>query len=59
MIKELVPVVFLEGQDIGLDLPAIVVDDDFLEYLEEESVEHSMDISEFAIYWNNWVRENC
>ena len=38
MITGLQPVVFFEGKDVGLDLPLIVVDDDFIEYLEEESV---------------------
>ncbi len=57
MIKELIPVLFLDGVDVGLDLPAIVVDDDFIEYLEEESVEGTMDIAEFAIYWNTWLKE--
>lgn len=57
MITGLQPVVFFEGKDVGLDLPLIVVDDDFIEYLEEESVEEFLEIDEFAIYWSTWLKE--
>ena len=42
-----------------LDLPVIVVDDDFFEYLEEESAGNSIDINELAIYFSDWMKENC
>jgi hypothetical protein len=44
----------------GLNLPVIVMDDDFLEYLEEESIdtENGLDIVDFAIYYLEWEAEN-
>lgn len=46
-----------EGEDLGLELPVIVVDDDFLEFVEEECIE-TMDVAEFWELWNEWEKEN-
>jgi hypothetical protein len=51
----------LNGEVIkGLKLPVIVMDEDFFEYLEEESYDSKNGISivEFAIYYLDWEREN-
>ena len=47
----------LEGFKIN-ELPVVVVDDDFYEYLEEESVDGSLESVEFAEYWVEWALEN-
>jgi hypothetical protein len=49
----------MEMMEIGLDLPVVVMDDDFIEYLEEESAGNSIDINELAIYFHQWMKENC
>lgn len=48
----------LTGIDMGLDLPVVVVDDDFIEYLEEEGLTPSIDINDFALAWIDWAAEN-
>ena len=48
----------LTGIDMGLDLPVVVVDDDFIEYLEEEGLRPSIDINDFALAWIDWAAEN-
>jgi len=47
-------------KEFGLapELPAVVVDDDFFEYIEEESVENTLDIGEFVLYYLDWAKEN-
>jgi len=47
------------GVDVSLDLPILLVDDDFLEYLEEEDVYEDIDISDFEKYFVKWMKENC
>jgi len=47
----------IDFSEIGIELPVIVVDDDFIEFLEEESVE-SMEVVEMAEYWAQWEKEN-
>ena len=49
----------IETTDIGLPLPIVVMDNDFIEYLEEESVDTQIDINELAIYFAEWMKENC
>jgi len=41
-----------------IDLPIILIDDDFFEYLEELSADQSLDITEFWEYWEEWAKEN-
>ena len=43
----------------GLELPVVVMDDDFIEYLHENSVDQTIDINELAIYFAEWMKENC
>lgn len=54
--------VFVDPVDLsafGIDLPGIVVDDDFLEFLEEESaMGASLEFDEFAELWVQWLEEN-
>ena len=59
MITGLQPVLMMDGEDVGLNLPYIVVDDDFFEYLDEEGVQDTMEVDEFAIYFYDWMCENC
>lgn len=59
MITGLQPVLMMDGKDVGLNLPYILVDDDFFEYLDEEGVQDTMELDEFAIYFYEWMRENC
>lgn len=44
----------------GLSLPVVVMDEDFFEYLEEENIdaENGLDILDFALYYEQWEREN-
>ena len=50
---------FLGAEDIGIDLPVIVIDDDFFEFLQEISVDDkSMDVSELFEYWSEWEDEH-
>lgn len=43
----------------GSDLPVVKIDDDFFEYLLEESIDSIVDINELAIYFAEWMKENC
>lgn len=43
----------------GSDLPVVAIDDDFFEYLLEESIDSIVDINELAIYFAEWMKENC
>jgi len=45
---------------MGFDLPLIVVDEDFFEYLEDETAYEggSLDIGEFATYYLEWEKAN-
>lgn len=49
----------IETSNVGLALPVVVMDDDFIEYLEENSVTESIDVNELAIYFAEWMKENC
>lgn len=40
-------------------LPVMVADDDFLEFLEEESMGNEVDINEAAELFGIWMAENC
>ena len=44
--------------EVGLDLPVLVVDDDFLEYLHENSFTKTIDVNDFIFEWVNWAKEN-
>jgi hypothetical protein len=47
-----------EGKKV-FGLPAIVMDDDFFEFLEENSIEGSMDVHDFCLYLHQWLKEEC
>ena len=55
------------GEPLGLKLPVVVMDDDFIEFLEEHSylMEHdgqdyqSMDITDFGLALYEWIKEEC
>ena len=49
----------MELHDIGLKLPVMMVDEDFIEYLAEESTEDSIEVVEAAEYFAQWMKENC
>lgn len=40
-------------------LPIMVADDDFLEFLEEESMGNEVNIDEAAELFGIWMAENC
>lgn len=48
----------MELHDIGLKLPVMVADEDFIEYLVEESVGDSIEVVEVAEYFAQWLKEN-
>lgn len=41
------------------DLPIMVADDDFLEFLQEESMGHAIELVELAELFKIWMAENC
>lgn len=59
MVEFAMKAVFAE-ESLGFDLPLVVVDEDFFEYLEDETAYEgdSMDIGEFALYYLEWERAN-
>ena len=59
-MAELQPTAHFPGaEDTGIDLPVIVIDDDFFEFLQEISVDDkSMDVSELFEYWSEWEGEH-
>lgn len=40
------------------DLPVIVVDDDFFEYLEEESDSNTIEEAELGVLFAEWLADN-
>ena len=44
--------------EVGLDLPVLVADDDFLEHLREQSFRDTIDVAELNEEWNDWAKEN-
>lgn len=44
--------------EVGLDLPVLVADDDFLEHLHESSFENNIEFDELIFEWLDWVKEN-
>lgn len=46
----------IETLDIGLDLPVVVMDEDFLDFLHENSVE-TIEVDELAIYFEQWLQD--
>jgi len=60
-MKEFEMVASLDGHRLkGLDLPVVVVDEDFFEYLEEENynAQDGLDIVDFALAYEEWEKES-
>jgi hypothetical protein len=55
--EERLPLILL-GIMVFNGLPVVAVDDDFLEYLQEEGVDSSLELIEFIEYWDTWSRKN-
>lgn len=49
----------MELFDVGLELPVMVADEDFIEYLAEEGHDESIEEAEAAEYFVQWMKENC
>jgi hypothetical protein len=44
--------------EVGLDLPVLVADDDFLEHLQEQSFMGTIELNELLVEWVDWSKEN-
>jgi hypothetical protein len=52
---------FLNGSAPGMvlnGLPVLVADDDFLEYLQEESLGPTVELDDLLNAWNEWAAAN-
>jgi hypothetical protein len=66
--KELTPEIVFEilkadaekaDEEYNFGLPIMVADDDFIEFLQEESLGEEVDITEAAELFGIWMAENC
>lgn len=44
--------------EVGLDLPVLVADDDFIEHLHEVGFVDTIDVNDLAFEWLDWSKEN-
>jgi hypothetical protein len=44
--------------EVGLDLPVLVGDDDFLEHLHENGFTETIDVNNLIFEWVDWEKEN-
>ena len=44
--------------DIGLNLPVLVGDEDFLEQLQEQGFEDTIELDDLIFEWMDWAKEN-
>jgi hypothetical protein len=44
--------------EVGLNLPVLVGDDDFIEHLHESGFDEVIDIDDLIFEWIDWSREN-
>lgn len=44
--------------EVGLDLPVLVGDDDFLEHLREHGFTEIIDVNDLILEWIDWEKEN-
>lgn len=44
--------------EVGLDLPVLVGDDDFIEHLNENGFTGTIDINDLLFEWLDWAKEN-
>lgn len=56
--KEILVTEYVYGGET-YDLPIVTADDDFLEFLQEESMGYEIDINEAAELFGIWMAENC
>jgi len=49
----------MELFDVGLELPVMVADEDFIEFLAEEGHDEDIEMVEAAEYFVQWMKENC
>jgi hypothetical protein len=45
-------------KDMGLELPILVADDDFIEHLHEVGFEGTIDINDLIFEWIDWESDN-
>lgn len=45
-------------KDMGLELPILIADDDFIEHLHEVGFEGTIDINDLIFEWIDWEVEN-
>lgn len=44
--------------DVGLDMPVVVADEDFIEYLHELSYVDEIELHDLVFEWADWAKEN-
>lgn len=44
--------------EVGLDLPVLVGDDDFLEHLQENGFADTIEVDDLIFEWIDWAKEN-
>jgi hypothetical protein len=44
--------------EVGLDLPVLVGDDDFIEHLHENGFTKTIDVDDLIFEWVDWEKEN-
>jgi hypothetical protein len=44
--------------EVGLDLPVLMGDDDFIEHLHENSFIDVIDVNDLIFEWIDWAKEN-
>jgi len=44
--------------DVGLDMPVVVADEDFIEHLHESGFVDEIDLNDLIFEWLDWSKEN-
>jgi hypothetical protein len=44
--------------ELGLDLPVLMADDDFIEYLQEEGYADTIELKDLYVEYCYWEKEN-
>jgi hypothetical protein len=44
--------------EVGLDMPVLVADEDFIEYLHELSYVDEIELHDLVLEWVDWAKEN-
>lgn len=45
-------------KDLGLDLPILIADDDFIEHLHENGFSDTIEVDDLIFEWIDWEAEN-